>query len=451
MLIKSVSGIRGIVGDGLDPAIVLNLAAKFGEFTSNLTKGEKIIVIARDSRKSGIALKNAVISGLLGVGTEVVDIDLAPTPTLLYNVKKLKASGGIVITASHNPSQWNALKLVGPTGEFLNKEQAEKFFSIEKENISWKPSKNYGKFKNDKEAVKRHIEGVLSSPGIKPELIKSKKFKVIVDCVNGGASKAFPEFLNALRIETQTVFCDGSGDFKRIPEPRSENLKSLAEKVKEFGADIGFATDPDGDRISIVSEKGDPIGEEYTVTLATKAVLNNKKGPVAVNLSTTKSVEDIANRAGVPFYRAPVGEANVVKVMKEKKAVIGGEGNGGVINPEIQYTRDGIGTMALILQYLAEEEKSVSTLVNSLPRYKMIKEAIEMENKDEGKKLLEMIKKLNKNKGLDLSDGIRIAENDRWVHIRMSGTEPILRIIAEAPTTEKAKELIQSIKEQGGV
>jgi phosphomannomutase len=451
MLIKSVSGIRGIVGDGLDPAVVLNFAAKFGEFTSNLTKGENIILIARDSRKSGIALKNAAISGLLGVGIEVVDIDLAPTPTLLYNVKKLNASGGIVITASHNPSRWNALKLVGPGGEFLDKEEAEKFFSLEKNGVSWKPSKDYGKLETNKKAVKQHIEGVLSASGIDPDLIKSKKFKVVVDCVNGGASEAFPEFLRALGIETQAVFCDGSGDFKRIPEPRSENLTVLAETVKEFGADIGFATDPDGDRISIVSDEGIPIGEEYTVTMAAQAVLSKNKGPVVVNLSTTKSVEDIANRAGVPFYRAPVGEANVVKMMKDKKSIIGGEGNGGVINPEIQYTRDGIGAMALILQYLAEEKVSVSHIINSLPRYEMIKVAIKMENDEKSKNFLEKIKDSNKDKDVNLSDGIRISEENSWVHIRKSGTENILRIIAEAPTKDRAQELIELIKKQGEI
>jgi len=449
MLIKSVSGIRGIVGDGLDPAVILNFAAKFGELTSSLTKGKNKIIVARDSRKSGIALKNAVISGLLGTGIDVIDIDLAPTPTLLYNVKKLNASGGIVITASHNPSQWNALKLVGPSGEFLNKKEAKKFFSLEKENVSWKPSKDYGKLEINKEAIKKHIQGVLSTPGINPELIKSKGFKVVLDCVNGGASEAFPEFLRILGIEMQTIFCDGSGDFKRIPEPRSENLTVLSEKVKEFGADIGFATDPDGDRISIVSNEGMPIGEEYTITLATQAVLSKNKGAVVVNLSTTKSVEDIANRAGVPFYRSPVGEANVVKMMKDKKAIIGGEGNGGVINPEIQYTRDGIGAMALILQYLAEAEEPVSHIINSLPRYKMIKEAIKLESDDKGNEFLEKIKNSNKNKNLDLSDGIRITENNRWAHIRKSGTEPILRIIAEATTVEKARALINTILRQG--
>jgi len=449
MLIKSVSGIRGIVGNGLNPEIVLDLAAKFGKFTFHEFAGKKKIIVGRDSRVSGIALKNAVISGLLGVGINVIDIDLAPTPTLLYNIKKLKASGGIVITASHNPSEWNALKLVGPAGEFLNKKEIKKFFSMEKESISWKKASDYGKLEENNQAVKEHIKGVLSTSRINTELIKKKKFKVALDCVNGGASLAFQEFLNALNVEIYPIFCNPSGEFMRIPEPRSENLKSLAKKVKESGADIGFATDPDGDRISIVSEEGTPIGEEYTIALATKAVLSKKKGPVVVNLSTTKSVEDIAKRAGVPFYRSPVGEANVVKIMKDKKAVIGGEGNGGVINPEIQYTRDGMGAMALILQYLAEEEKYLSDIVNGLPRYKMIKEAIKMEDFNEGKKLLEKIKNTNKNKKLNLSDGIRLTEDDSWVHIRMSGTEPILRIIAEAPTIKKAKALVNLIKNQG--
>lgn len=444
MIIKSVSGIRGIVGNEFNPATILNFAAKFGEFT-----GKKKIIVGRDSRITGIAFKNAVISGLLGVGVDVIDIDLVPTPTLLYNVKKLKAYGGIVITASHNPEEWNALKLVGFSGEFLSKEEAEKFYSLKKNVVSWNSAKDYGKLETNKEAVKNHIEGVLSTSRINPELIKRKKFKAALDCVNGGASFAFQEFLKNLNVEIYPVFCDGSGNFRRIPEPRGENLKILAEKVKKTGADIGFATDPDGDRISIVSEKGVPINEEYTITLATKAILDKKKGPVVVNLSTTKSVEDIAKRAGVPFYRSPVGEANVVKIMKEKKAVIGGEGNGGVINPEIQYTRDGMGAMALILQYLAEEEKPLSHIVNGLPRYEMIKEAIKMENENKTKEMLEKIKNANKNKDLNLIDGVRITEDDRWVHIRMSGTEPILRIIAEAPTKESARELINIIKEQG--
>jgi phosphomannomutase len=449
MLIKSVSGIRGIVGDGLDPKIILDFAAKFGRYICRESTGKKKIIVGRDSRVSGIALKNAVISGLLGVGIDVIDIDLAPTPTLLYNVKKLNASGGIVITASHNPIEWNALKLVGPSGEFLNPEEAKQFFSMEKDDISWSPAKNYGQLEFYKEAVKNHINGVLSDLKINTELIKKKNFKVALDCVNGGASFAYPEFLSNLDVELFPVFCDGKGDFPRIPEPRVENLKILANKVKESGADIGFATDPDGDRISIVSDEGIPIGEEYTIALAVKAVLNNKKGPVVVNLSTTKSVEDIAKRAGVPFYRSPVGEANVVKMMKEKSAVIGGEGNGGVIHPELQYTRDGMGAIALILQYLAEEEDTLSNIVNGLPRYKMVKETIKMEDTHKGKKLLEKIKNTNKNKDMDLSDGIRITENDSWVHIRMSGTEPILRVIAEAPTKDKAEELIDTIKKQG--
>ncbi|MBN1694787.1 phosphoglucosamine mutase [candidate division WOR-3 bacterium] len=449
MLIKSVSGIRGIVGNGLNPEIILKFAAKFGEFISHNSTGEKKIIVGRDSRISGTALKNAVISGLLGIGIDVIDIDLTPTPTLLYNVKKLKAMGGIVITASHNTDEWNALKLVNHLGEFLSKDESEKFLSMEKDDISWSSAKNYGELETYKEAVRNHIRGVLSISRIDAELIKKKKFKIALDCVNGGASLAFQEFLNALNVEIFSIFCDASGEFKRIPEPRAENLESLAKKVKESGADAGFATDPDGDRISLVSEEGIPIGEEYTIALATKAVLSKKKGPVVVNLSTTKSVEDIAKRAGVPFYRSPVGEANVVKVMKEKNAVIGGEGNGGVINPEIQYTRDGMVAMALILQYLAEEKKPLSDIVNGLPRYKMIKEAVKMKGINEGKKLLEKIKNTNKEKNMDLRDGIRLIESDCWVHVRMSGTEPILRIIAEAPTIKKARALVDRIKNQG--
>ncbi|MEO0293796.1 MAG: phosphoglucosamine mutase [candidate division WOR-3 bacterium] len=445
MIIKSISGIRGIVDKEFNPLVVLNFAAKFGEFMGNK------IVVGRDSRKSGLAFKNAVISGLLGVGVDVIDLDLVPTPTLLYNVKKLKASGGIIVTASHNPSSWNALKLVSSSGEFLNEEEANKFFGMEGEEILWEIGENYGELDIDKLAVERHIEGVVRALRMDSNLMKKRKFKVVLDCVNGGASFAFQDFLNFLGVEVYPLFCDGNGIFLRNPEPRKENVKELANKVKEIGADIGFATDPDGDRILIVLENGKPISEEYTITLAVKAILSKNKGPVVVNLSTTKSVEDVAARAGVPFYRSPVGEANVIKVMKEKKAIIGGEGNGGVIDPKVHYARDGMVAMGLILRYLFEEERPISSIFEELPRYEMVKEAIKMESEADARRVLERIKERTKEKNLDLTDGIRFGEDNYWVHIRRSGTEPVLRIIAEATTINKAKEIVELVKEKGNI
>ncbi len=444
MIIKSVSGIRGIVGQGIDPLTVLKFAAHFGEFLG----GGKIIV-GRDSRTSGLTLKKAVISGLLGVGVDAIDIGIIPTPTLLYNVKNSEASGGIVITASHNPSQWNALKLVTTFGEFLGKNEAEEFFSYEERKINWRASNKLGKVIRKEDAIKNHIEGVLSSELINPAEIKNRKFNIVIDCVNGGASFAYPKFLKTLDAKVDSIFCNPDGKFPRNPEPRGENLESLCKKVKEVGGDVGFATDPDGDRISIVSDKGEPLGEENTIVLATNAVLKKKKGPVVVNLSTTKSVEVIAKRAGVPLYRAPVGEANVVWMMKKKRAVIGGEGNGGVINPTIQYTRDGMATMALILQYLTEEDKPLSQIMNKMPRYKMIKEEIRIEDREDGRKFIQRVKNANKDKKLVLQDGVKIIEEDRWVHVRMSGTEPVIRIIAEGPTLESARELSMKAKKQG--
>ena len=443
MIIKSVSGIRGIVGDGLDPATVLNFAAHFGEFI-----GGGLIMVGRDSRKSGETLRNSAIGGLMGVGVDVIDLGIIPTPTLLYNVKTTSASGGIVITASHNPSEWNALKLVSGNGEFLLKDRVEEFFSLEKKPITWRKASELGEAEERYDAVENHIKGVLESEYIHPSEIRDRNLKVVIDCVNGGASSAYPEFLRRLNCEVYSIFCDGMGEFSRAPEPRAENLTALADKVKEVKADIGFATDPDGDRLAIVSDKGLTLGEETTIVLATEAVLRKRKGPVVINLSTTRSVEDIASRAGVPVYRSPVGEANVVALMKEKKAIIGGEGNGGVINPTLQYTRDAMGAMALILQYITERDEPLSQLMNTIPQYKIIKETLRMDSREKQQRFVERVKEANRGKKMDERDGVRIEEKDRWVHVRMSGTEPVVRIIAEAPTIKGAMSLCKMIKEQ---
>ncbi len=444
MIIKSVSGIRGIVGDGLDPLVVMNLAAHFGEFIQG-----KSVMVGRDSRVSGETLKNAVAAGLMGVGVDFIDLGVVPTPTLLFNVKVSNASGGIVITASHNPLEWNALKLASRDGEFLSKSKAKEFFLLEKKLINWRRVGELGKREERKDGIEKHIEGVLKCDCIVPSEIRERNFKVVIDCVNGGASNAYPEFLKRLNTDVYPIFCEGNGNFPRGPEPKPKNLALLREKVKEVGADIGFATDPDGDRLAIVADKGVSLSEESTIVLATLAVLSEEKGPVVINLSTTRGVEDIAKRAGVPLYRSPVGEANVVSLMKEKNAIIGGEGNGGVIYPELQYTRDAMCAMGLILQYLIERDEPLSQVMNTIPQYRIVKEEIRMENKEEQMRFVERVKKANKCKKMDQRDGVRIEEDDRWVHVRISGTEPIVRVIAEAPTEKGAMNLCEMVKEQG--
>ncbi|MCK4526877.1 phosphoglucosamine mutase [candidate division WOR-3 bacterium] len=444
MIIKSVSGIRGIVGDGLDPSVVLNYAAHFGEF---LEGGE--VIVGRDSRISGETLKNAVFAGLMGVGVDVIDVGVVPTPTLLYNVKTSNASGGIVITASHNPTQWNALKLVSAEGEFLDQDKAREFFSYEEKPVIWHEWDGLGKRRENSEAIENHIKGVLGNGFINPVEISRRRFTVVVDCVNGAASRAYPEFLKRLNCAVYPIFCDGTGEFLREPEPGVKSLIELMEKVKEVKADIGFATDPDGDRLSIVSDKGDALGEENTIVLAVDAILKKEKGPVVVNLSTTRAVEDIAGRAGVSFFRSPVGEANVVSWMKDKNAIIGGEGNGGVIIPTLQYTRDAMGAMALILQYLTERDTSLSHLMNTIPQYRIVKHTVKLKDEEKRNKFVERVKNANKDKKLDLRDGVRIETNDSWVHIRMSGTEPVVRVIAEAPTLKGARRLCDIVEQQG--
>ncbi len=444
MIVKSISGIRGIVGDGLDPERVLEFAAHFGQFIK-----AKSVMVGRDSRLSGESLKDAVTAGLMGIGVSVIDLGMVPTPTLLYNVRISNASGGIVITASHNTSEWNALKFVSKNGEFLKSEDMKEFLSILSKKIKWKGNDNFGNKEEKKDAIDEHINGVLNNSYINVPQIKKRKFKIVIDCVNGGASKAYPEFLSRLKVKYYPIFCDGNGKFLRKPEPRKENLSILEEKVKKTKADIGFATDPDGDRLVIVTDKGEALSEELTIVLATLAVFSKKKGPVVVNLSTTRSMNDITKRAGVTLYRSPVGEANVVKLMKEKKAIIGGEGNGGIIFPEIQYTRDAMVAMALILNYITNMDKPLSHIMNTIPQYKIIKKEIKMSSREEQINFIEKIKKENKDKKLNLKDGVRIEEGNRWIHIRISGTEPIIRIIAEAPTRERAMSLYKMVKEQG--
>ncbi len=441
MLIISVSGVRGIVGDGLTPDIITRYAAAFGTIAGGN------ILIGRDTRISGDMVKNAVISGIVSTGANVIDLGILPTPSVLYNVKKMKANGGIAITASHNPIEWNAMKFISRDGIFLNNKESGHLREIfESNSPSYKDWQGIGKLNQDGNGIRRHIEGVLSHPFIDVEGIRKRRFKVVMDCSDGASYLAYPEFLRGLGCEVSTVNCENLGYFRRPPEPRPENLTELGKAVKERDADIGFATDADGDRLSIVDNKGKPIGEEYTIVLASKFYLEKKRGPVVVNLSTTMAMDDVAKLYNVDIYRSKVGEANVVRKMKEMGAVIGGEGNGGVILPDIQYTRDAVAGMSLILQYILEQDKSVSKLMEDVPQYHIRKEIIRFSETIQEKKIFDEIERQFSDGKINRDDGIKYIGSSSWLHIRKSGTEPLIRIIAEAKTQKEADKMINTVK-----
>lgn len=436
-----MSGIRGIVGKGFTPEYVTRYAGAYGVFSKR-----RKIVVGRDSRRSGEMLKNAVIAGLLSVGCDVIDLGIVPTPTVLLNVKELKAEGGIVITASHNPSEWNALKMINKNGEFLSEEEAKQLDRIienDFERVKWSEIKDVV---NDEKGIERHIDKILKLKKINFEIIRKKKFKVVIDCVNGASYFAYPYFLRRLGCDVIELFCEDTGDFRRDPEPVPQNLKALENLVKDTDADIGFATDADGDRLSIVNNLGTAIGEEYTITLTIEHWLSKIKGESVVNYSTTSMVDFVAKKYNTKVHRAKVGEANVVKKMKEINAVIGGEGNGGVILPEIQYTRDAMVGMALILSLLAETNKKISKIIEQFPKLFMIKQTKHFENLEERDRFYErLFKRYSKN--ADLTDGIKIYTEKGWLHLRKSGTEPIIRFICEGVDEKWVEKMIKESME----
>ncbi len=438
----SVSGVRGIIGKGLNPEVISRFSLAFGTFV----KGEKV-VIGMDTRTSGEMVKHAVVSGLLATGCDAIDLGVCPTPTVLYNVKSLKADGGIAITASHNPIEWNALKFIGKDAMFLNRKEAERLISIYENNkikpVVWN---KLGRFFQDNDGIGRHIRAVLSLTFLNVKELKKRKFRVAVDCVNGAASDVFPELLKRLGCNVVKVFCEPNGDFKRNPEPLSKNLSILGKMVKKTRADIGFATDADGDRLSIVSEKGVPLGEEYSLPLCAKFILSKKNGSIVTNFSTSRMIDYVAKEAGVRLFRAKVGEANVVKKMKDVKAVVGGEGNGGIILPDLTYTRDALCGIALCLQYLLESKRTVTQLKDELPEFSIVKKRKKLQFEKRKLDYKKIISKLPKGK-INQTDGLRIDWKDSWLHIRKSGTEPIIRVIAEARTKKEAERLCNKVME----
>jgi phosphomannomutase len=435
-LMVSVSGVRGIVGQGLSPEVAMNFAQAFGSY---INSGK--VVVGRDSRVTGEMLKNAVLAGLTAVGCDILDIGICPTPTAQLAVENHKAAGGIMITASHNPIMWNGLKLIGPDGLFLDAEQGQEVLKIsEGRAFSYATWDEVGVAVNYTKAIAEHIDAILDLDYIKIEKIKERKFKVVMDCVCGAGSNLVPILLEELGCATVCLNCEPTGMFPHNPEPLPENLTQLCETVKKEHADIGFAVDPDSDRLAIVSEKGEPLGEEQTLALAVKYILSKKPGTVVINASTSRATEDIAENSGSSVIRTKVGEIHVAKKMREVGAVIGGEGNGGVILAGIHLGRDAPVGIALTLQHLVEFGGPLSELSNSLPQYVITKKKIEMGELD-SKMALNRIREIYSNETLDFTDGIKIVRPKSWVHIRPSNTEPIIRVIAEAPSKEESERL----------
>ncbi len=442
-LMVSVSGVRGIVGEGLTPEVVLNFSQAFGTYV-----GHGKVVVGRDSRVTGELLKNSVIAGLLAVGCDVVDIGICPTPTLQLAAESLKTNGGIMITASHNPVMWNGLKLIGSDGLFLDAEQGEEVL-----NISTRQSFNFANWEgiglriSYSRAIEEHVKAILALEYIDVEKIKQRRFKVVLDCVCGAGSVMLPDLLRRLGCDVVELYCEPTGLFPHNPEPLPENLSGLCAAVKEHEADLGIAVDPDSDRLALVSERGEPLGEERTLALAVKFMLGRKKGPVVINASTSRVIEDVAAEAGVALHRTKVGEINVAKKMREINAVIGGEGNGGVILPDIHLGRDAPVGIVLTLQHLADFAGTISALNDSLPNYVITKDKVELAD-IEPQAALDTIRQAYAGENLDFTDGIKLVRDRSWVHVRASNTEPIIRVIAEAPTEGEAKALCKELKGQ---
>jgi len=439
-LIIGISGIRGIVGEGLTPELACRFAAAFGVF-SNRQK----IVVGRDSRTSGKMLQLAVTAGLLSAGCKVIDAGIVPTPTLIFAVKSKSLWGGVAITASHNPLSWNGLKFIGSQAMFLNGEEGQRLLEIaDSDAIERVREDSLGEVTQLKGIIEEHIQKVLSLELIDVDLIRKNKFKVVLDCCNGAGSVTSPVLLKALGCEVIEFACEPTGIFPHQPEPVNDNLQQLCEIVQKEKADVGFANDPDADRLAIVSEKGEAIGEEYTVTFASKLVLSKRKGPVVVNLSTSQMIDDVAREYNAKVIRTPVGEINVAEKMKEVNAPIGGEGNGGAILPELHYGRDALLGMALMLQLMTEEKKTVSQLVAALPRYTIVKSKFKKKGLDK-EKALKKIKETYAREQLDLSNGIKIMRAQGWIHIRKSNTEPLIRIVAEASDEAVAHRMCKEV------
>jgi len=428
----SISGIRGVIGDSLLPPLLTRFAESFGTY---LNSGE--IVIGRDTRTSGEMVKHAVFAGLMSSGCQVIDLDICPVPTVQHMVRELGARGGIAITASHNPVEWNALKLIRSDGCFLNSYQAEELLSVYHQGDYKKVRElEIREVRKNEQGIPSHLKRILESYG--PVKWNGRNFKVAIDCCNGAGSLMTPRLLERLGCEVVAINTTPNGIFPHPPEPVPQNLTDLCRLVKESGADVGFAQDADADRLAIVSEEGMPAGEENTLALAVKFVLSQERGTVVTNLSTTQAIDDIAQAFGCRVIRTKIGEVNVTETMKKENALIGGEGNGGVIFPRINFARDSMVGIALVLHYMARCGVSISSLINELPKYYFVKQTVPYPS-FRVRSLLKQLQETYSGERLDQTEGLKILRPDAWAHIRSSNTEPIVRIVVEARHEDLAR------------
>lgn len=440
----SISGIRGIVGEALIPFEIVKFVSAFAEFC-----GRGKIMLGRDTRMHSLFISQLASGVLLSMGCDVIDVGICPTPTLQLAVEHSDASGGVMITASHNPGEWNGLKFISSDGTFLTSEQHKKFVELAEEgNFNFAKWNLVGNYIQDESFLDKHIEKIFKIDFIEPERIKARKFKVVVDCINGAGSEIVPKLLESFGCEVIRLNCDGNGKFTHEPEPLPENLTELCEMVRQTKADFGIAVDPDADRLVLVTEEGEPFGEEYTIVQAVKIVLEKRSmlgdKSIVVNLSTTKAVDEVAKIYNARVYRSPVGEINVVKKMKDVGAIIGGEGSGGVIFPEVHYGRDSLVGIALILQNLVEFGGKISDFKKTLPKFEIYKTKIGIKDIDQDEVFGKVIE-IYKDAEINTDDGIRVDFGDKWIHLRKSNTEPVLRVIAEARNKEEARELVGNL------
>ena len=449
-LIKSISGIRGTIGgrtgDNLTPLDTVKFAAAYGTWLKQENRQEQItIVIGRDARLSGSMVSGLICNTLTGLGIDVIDLGLSTTPTVELAVVREKVQGGIIVTASHNPKQWNALKLLNHKGEFLNAEEGSKIIELaEKANFQFASVDELGSYTVNSNAIDAHIDEVLALEHVAVDAIKAKGFKVVVDAVNSTGGIAIPALLDKLGVTCIPLYCEPTGHFPHNPEPLAEHLTAISERVIKEKADLGFVVDPDVDRLAIVNEDGSMFGEEYTLVACADYILSKNPGTTVSNLSSTRVLNDVTVEHGQNYYASAVGEVNVVTKMKEVNAVIGGEGNGGIIYPESHYGRDALVGIALFLSHLAETGKSCKELRESYPAYYIAKEKIELPPATDIDSLLSQIQKVYANEEINTIDGTKIIfQNKEWVHMRKSNTEPIVRIYAESASPEKADKLAQ--------
>ncbi len=452
-LIKSISGIRGTIGgpagDGLTPLDIVKFTAAYAKFIASTTaKTNKTIVVGRDARLSGGMVRDLVVGTLTGMGFDVVDIGLASTPTTELAVTGENACGGLILTASHNPIQWNALKLLNEKGEFLNAEEGAQVLRMAaEEDFTFAGVHELGHVYSNTTYVRRHIEQVLALPIVDADAIAKANFTVAVDAVNSVGGIIVPELLKALGVKNiLTMNCDATGHFAHTPEPIPENLTAIADMVRETKADVGFVVDPDVDRLAIISDGGQFFGEEYTLVAVADYILSHTPGNTVSNLSSSRALRDVTLARGGQYNAAAVGEVNVTTKMKETDAVIGGEGNGGVIYPALHYGRDAMVGIAIFLTLLAKSGKTVSELRATYPPYEIYKTKIQLTPEIDVDAVLAAMKNKFADEKITDIDGVKIDFSDSWVHLRKSNTEPIIRIYSEAHTMEEAEKLANSIK-----